>query len=71
MTVGWKVVKQVSRKGDDGSGNFVDGVEVDYESDSGVVSSVFFPMNQYNVENVTATLRDLNATHQAIADLSG
>lgn len=67
----WKVVKQLATKGDDGSGSFVDGVDVTYENDQGVTDTVFFPRSQYNVDNVKATLTGINATHDAVANLTG
>ena len=50
--VKWRVVSQIETTQPDASGRFVQGVLVSFQTESGVVGSVFVPASQYNVETV-------------------
>lgn len=50
--VSWRVVSQVETVAPDALGRVVPGVQVTFETATGLTGSVFVPRAQYSVENV-------------------
>jgi ubiquinone biosynthesis protein Coq4 len=50
--VGWRVIAQMETIAPDQTGKFVPGVQITFETASGLVGSIFVPASLYNPETV-------------------
>jgi molybdate-binding protein len=68
--VKWRVVSQIETTQPDASGRFVPGVLVSFQTESGVVASVFVPAAQYNVETVKRLINEKAVLIESVQRLS-
>lgn len=67
----WTVGSQQEATGQDSLGHYVPGVNVSFQTVSGMVGSVFVPNTQYNADTVRQMIAARVARMVAVRDLEG